>query len=393
MQEGMTLGTIYYKQTRILFNCLSLDIRPSGARYRFLALLDHISRHPDFHIDILVSNPLVLAELNRSGSFNYKLVIAKGAGDATIFKFTSWIWATCFFMFKDYDYVENLSYPPIFCRSATNVNLIHDCRYLDDWRRVLSFRVLTWISRVLDFRTILVSSAVQKEFCSLLHFPLTNTKVIYNGAGVALGGDIDDMAISNDERHKNFYYSKLFKSINLKYFLVVSHFEKRKNLEILLFLPEKILNKYDIRFVLVGRDSGNLSTILDLVDKKGLTDRFWILNDVSDSQLVDLYRHSHALVFPSKYEGFGMPIIEALKFGKCALLSNIPPFVEIVGSGYPFLFDPFDVESLSNCFVSFFGRNRDDNYRINNELAANFEERFSWDTIGSEYTDFIRGIN
>jgi len=64
-----------------------------------------------------------------------------------------------------------------------------------------------------------------------------------------------------------------------------------------------------------------------------------------DQELKDCYRRSLALVFPSLWEGFGLPLLEALAAGTCVVASDIPVFRELVGAGFE-PFDPHSVDSL-----------------------------------------------
>jgi len=72
---------------------------------------------------------------------------------------------------------------------------------------------------------------------------------------------------------------------------------------------------------------------------------FW-LNDVGDTELLQLYSSCRALVFSSVVEGFGLPLVEAMMFGKDVFASDIPVFRE-VGGDYPFYFNLHDDTSLS----------------------------------------------
>ncbi len=71
--------------------------------------------------------------------------------------------------------------------------------------------------------------------------------------------------------------------------------------------------------------------LLSLISDLGLTSRVLVLSGVSNDVLELLYNAAHALIFPSRFEGFGWPLIEAQACGCPVIASTIPPFVEIAG--------------------------------------------------------------
>jgi glycosyltransferase involved in cell wall biosynthesis len=89
----------------------------------------------------------------------------------------------------------------------------------------------------------------------------------------------------------------------------------------------------DLRLVLTG----DHDDVPDFVDGRGR---------VSQDELVGLYRRASALVFPSLYEGFGQPVLEALACGCPVACSDLPPLREVAGDAALY-FDPFDPESIA----------------------------------------------
>jgi glycosyltransferase involved in cell wall biosynthesis len=93
----------------------------------------------------------------------------------------------------------------------------------------------------------------------------------------------------------------------------------------------------ELRLVLTGGDLDRLGPLPDWVDRRGL---------VSRTELHELYRSAALLAFPSRYEGFGLPPIEAMASGCPVAASNVGSIPEVVGDAAA-LFDPLDVGSIA----------------------------------------------
>ena len=138
-----------------------------------------------------------------------------------------------------------------------------------------------------------------------------------------------------------------------KYFLHIGIFEERKNLEILVrAFHEYLRNKASEDFFLVlagGKGVGifhdNFSKITQLIKELGLEDRVLLPGFVPDDQLKALYENAFAYIFPSKEEGFGIPVIEAMKSGTPVIISNQPALMEVAG-GAALIFDMDRYDSL-----------------------------------------------
>ena len=99
----------------------------------------------------------------------------------------------------------------------------------------------------------------------------------------------------------------------------------------------------------------------------------------SDEDLANAYRHAHVFVYPSKYEGFGIPPLEAMASGCAVACSNSSSIPEVVGSAAE-LFDPDDVEAIGQALL----RVCFDNTRRAELIAAGTQRigLFSWDRCG-----------
>ena len=98
-----------------------------------------------------------------------------------------------------------------------------------------------------------------------------------------------------------------------RYILSVGSIEARKNILLVVkalpYLPD------DVKLVIVGRHTPYTDEVSTYAEKEHLSHRIRIMHGVSDEALPKLYAEAEAFVYPSRYEGFGIPIIEAISCG------------------------------------------------------------------------------
>ena len=132
------------------------------------------------------------------------------------------------------------------------------------------------------------------------------------------------------------------------YILYVAKFTERKNHLALLKAFKKVISisglKYpNLKLYLVGPATGAFTSkgkepspyymkCLEYVQKSSLGGRVKFYKDVSDEELIELYRHATLFVFPSLEEGFGMTLLEAMACGCPCIVNNIEPPSEIIGN-------------------------------------------------------------
>ncbi len=169
--------------------------------------------------------------------------------------------------------------------------------------------------------------------------------------------------------------------------LCVSPFESRKN-HITLIKAINLLhkNKIKINCIFIGKDRGLLKEIKNLVDLYDLHQLIEIKTNIdSQDQLLSFYNNSKILCFPSIYEGFGIPIIEAFASGTKVVCSNIKPFKEIC-KNFAKYHDPFDYDCLSNIIQDEL-KKKPNFLKLQNHVSRNFIWK---DNISKMVNSFIR---
>ncbi|MFS0562939.1 glycosyltransferase family 1 protein [Terribacillus sp. 179-K 1B1 HS] len=165
------------------------------------------------------------------------------------------------------------------------------------------------------------------------YFPHAKDKISVSYLGV------NHFNIDKDD-HKD---KKILENFDLReknYFLAVSSANPNKNFSIISSLLDKSLKKRDGEFVIVGSTNSSVFKNENMERK-----RIKQLGYVSDDELHTLYRNAKLFIFPSKYEGFGLPPIEAMRFG-CQVIANKSASIPEILEDKVIYFDGNDVNSL-----------------------------------------------
>lgn len=143
---------------------------------------------------------------------------------------------------------------------------------------------------------------------------------------------------------ENFFAGRMprLKGIPSQYILHVGNRQAHKNIGVLLDAFAQLVRQHeDLHLVLCGN---SLPSERERIDALGIADRTVHVR-VSDGQLASLYAHADAFVFPSRYEGFGLPVIEAMASGCPVIMTEVPALLEIApDSALTFGFE--DVDTL-----------------------------------------------
>lgn len=186
---------------------------------------------------------------------------------------------------------------------------------------------------------IVPSFAVKNELEEL--FPEVKGRVhaIYHGADHILGK------------------SRLEKKLTFTgtpYFLYVGHIENRKNIGGILQAFERFCETNEkTELIIVGKDGFGAEAYHQAIKESPFQERIILKGYVGNDEIKGLYQHALAFVFPSFYEGFGFPIIEAMSMGCPVITSDVGTMKEVAGDS-AVLVDPFNAESILSGLEFFF---------------------------------------
>ena len=213
-------------------------------------------------------------------------------------------------------------------------------------------------------KIIAVSGYVKKNLVDFYGIPEEKITVIYHGI------------------RNNFYYFgdviKKEKSGSEKpYIVCVATSVERKNILRIINAFNTIKDKHkDVNLLLVGDKEMLFRSLRGRVAELNLDDRVIFPGYLGDDRLSAVYNNAECLVFPSLYEGLGLPIIEAMACGCPVITSNITAMPEIAGSA-GLLVDPFSEESIRDAMDNVLS---DEAFRL--EMRKKGLERakyFSWE--------------
>lgn len=222
---------------------------------------------------------------------------------------------------------------------------IHDVafKYLRKSYSFLQYHYLNWSTKyaVKNADKIIVpSEATQKDLITFFNCPKEKIEIIPHGfeAPQPIHEDVF-------ENSPVFKYFKITKAT--KYILFVGRLESKKNLSRLVEAFSEFSKKYDeYKLILAGKRGIGFNEILKTVDRFEMMHKIIMPGYITEHEKSVLYKYCQFFVFPSLYEGFGLPILEAFYYEKPVLCSNTSSLSE-VGSDCVVYIDPYDISSIS----------------------------------------------
>ncbi|MCC6538512.1 MAG: glycosyltransferase family 4 protein [Bryobacterales bacterium] len=172
-----------------------------------------------------------------------------------------------------------------------------------------------------------------------------------------------------------------------RYVLCVSSFEPRKNQARLVEAWEPLAARFGMPLVLAGHSGRAHIFTASRMAASGGTVR--LLPNVPDAALPALYSGAVALIFPSLYEGFGLPMLEAAACGTPVIASRRPAMEEAMGAAAQYC-DPANTESIRDALFAVLS-----SHSLRVDLAARGRERvrlFTWDRAAAETWDILQSV-
>lgn len=173
-----------------------------------------------------------------------------------------------------------------------------------------------------------------------------------------------------------------------RYILAVASLDPRKNFERLVEAYLQLGNT-DVKLLICGDKSKSFNDVS--LDKLFHSNPNIVhLGHVTDEELATLYQHAALFVYPSIYEGFGMPPLEAMANGCPALVSAIPSHQEIFGDSVCYC-DPYQTLDIRNK-INFLLENSHERNRLIQKGRDHYK-KYNWDNSAKQLNDYIKSFD
>lgn len=236
--------------------------------------------------------------------------------------------------------------PPLTpCRSVVT---IHDCihlrfpQYLPSRLGYAYARASMWTATHRAARVLTVSEASKRDILRYFNVPESRIDVIYNA--------IDDRfwqepSAEQIERVRQRY------QLTAPFVLYAGNIKPHKNLERLIesfhLMRQSHPELGDVQLLIIGDEISKYATLRRAVHKNKLHKHVRFFGFVSDETLAALYRLADVFVFPSLYEGFGLPPLEAMASGTPVIASNVSSLPEVLGTA-ALMIDPYEPAEIAD---------------------------------------------
>lgn len=271
---------------------------------------------------------------------------------------------------------------PILLKRKNMIDTFHDLGYYDcpsmwKWYVTLYGKIKLKSSVRHSSYFVSVSDYTKNRMVELLHLEEKRIFVAKNA--------VDARFVNNtvDEEKVDILREK-YNLPKDKFYMCLATLEPRKNLRLLIDAYSDLVlsGGTENKLVLAGRKGWKIDDLLSGLNKK-VSDNIIITGFVDDNDLPYIYKLADLFIFPSIYEGFGVPPLEAIACGTQTVVSDLPIFKEVCGEAVTF----------------FINNNKNDlkdkimNYRcIEDSALYNQVKKFDWANSALVYIDLINGI-
>lgn len=258
--------------------------------------------------------------------------------------------------------------------TCPTVVTIHDCihlrfpQYLPNRRAHVYARVMMLMAARRARRILTVSQASKQDILRYLNVPASKIEVIYNALDERLATPPPEEDITRvRERFQ----------LRAPFILYTGNIKPHKNVDRLIeaFAILRKKRSAELKLLIIGDEISKYPNLRRQIHKYQLHQHVRFLGFVPDATVRVLYRLAAAFVFPSLYEGFGLPPLEAMASGTPVITSNVSSLPEVVGDA-ALLIDPMDPSAIADAMQRVL-----DEPELRAELIRRGSERvktFSW---------------
>lgn len=257
---------------------------------------------------------------------------------------------------------------------ATNITTVHDFTYEYFSKGIKKFvHSSQKFNAIRESKYIICVSENTKNDLLLFLPDIDSSRIMIIPNGVS-----DDYFLLNEDE---FHYNNIALKKN-EYVLYVGSRAKYKNFDIVI----DSISSTDFKLVVVGSPLTPLEE--NYIKKCNIDDRFIYLGNVTNNILNRLYNHAYALIYPSSYEGFGIPVLEAQRAGCPVIAYNKSSIPEIIGD-HTLLINELNKYSILNKLEML------NDFNLRNKIITNGlqnSKKYSWDKTYDKLLAFYKNI-
>jgi glycosyltransferase involved in cell wall biosynthesis len=182
------------------------------------------------------------------------------------------------------------------------------------------------------------------------------------------------------------------RKLDRPFILFVGTLEKRKNIEGLIDAYIIAVREQDVShdLVVVGRKGWLYEGVFKKVRGAGMQDRIQFIFDARQEELPLIYNLADLFVYPSVYEGFGLPVLEAMACGTAVITSNVSSLPEVAGDA-AVLVDPMDSSAIADAISKVLS---DKQYKAAlSQKGIERAKQFTWERCARKTLDVYRAAN
>ena len=236
---------------------------------------------------------------------------------------------------------------------------------------------LPWMAKRAS-RIITPSNSIKKELCEAFDIPPDKVAVTPEAPRPVFKRREDRELLRRLEIEGDFI-------------LFVGTIEPRKNLRRLVKAFDQMLRNTSLspKLVIAGGKGWMMDDFVSFIEEKGVADRVCLTGYLQDEDLCTLYSTCTAFIYPSLYEGFGLPPLEAMACGAPVITSRTPALMETVGNAAR-LVDPKDIGDIAQAMTEMLSDQKTREHYA--ELGKVHVKQFSWEQTALKTLDVYREV-
>ena len=232
-------------------------------------------------------------------------------------------------------------------------------------------------------KIIAISKNTKNDLIEILDIDPKKIEIVYNG--------IDERFVFIQDASKFKKTLKKYK-ISKQFLLYTGVWRNHKNLPRLLkaFKTLREEKNLDLQLVITGKEDPHYPEVKKTVKKLNLKEDIIFPGLVDDKELIHLYNAAFIFVFPSLYEGFGLPPLESMSCGTPVVASEISSIPEVCGEENAIYFDPYSATDIAEKIYSLYINSSKQAELV--EKGVRHSSKFSWKTTAEQSFKIIINV-